>query len=123
MLAKVTNITGTTITANSLLVGSKAQLATTEVVTTGTTSFVRSIPKDQKTLQAELDAFREKMKQPSTATSTPLLPPLPFVIENISLADIHTSDVIFVTSADKILPGQPITATKILVESAPAEKR
>ena len=123
MLAKVTSITGTTITASSFLVGSKAQLATVKVVTNGTTSFARSIPKDQKTLQAEIDAFSAKMKQNPTTASAQLQPPLPFTLEDIALSDIHSGVVIFVTTAEKIVSGQPIVAKKILLESAPPKRK
>ena len=118
ILAKVTGIAGTTLSVIPLSLGSSAP-PTLTVLTDEATVFERSIPKDRKSYLDEMAVSIAKMKQ-NVASSTPLEPPpIPFVLKSISLADVRIGDTIFVTAAEDILKARQVTATKVLVQSAP----
>ncbi len=115
IMGKIVSITGATIVVQTTEVGS-TQTISRQVLTNTATVFERVIPKDEKIYQSEMNVFNAKTKttQVSSTSSSGEIP-VPFTLQEISLADLRPGDAVAVTSAEDILTANQFMATGITI--------
>ena len=94
-----------------------------EVVVTDNTKIIKQEPKDPKLLQKEMTdyqkTFEEAQKEPSATTIFPT-PPMPFVEEEITIAELKVGDQITVEANENIKTATRFEATRIVLQQSPA---
>ncbi|MEK7662150.1 MAG: hypothetical protein AAB355_01440 [Patescibacteria group bacterium] len=114
----VESVSGTEITmkSNQLPFAPKAPSQRTVVVDKDTV-IERLTQKSADVMKKEMNEFLEKSKKGSSgATTTPIMPPIPFDKKTVELKDIKTGDLLMVSAKEDITSASKFTATRILIQ-------
>lgn len=120
---KITNISGTTITIETLTPEKSVREIT--IATDTHTIFNRVVPKDPKVFQNEVDAITKLRKAASTSLSSQILDvkdiPLPFDYAPIKITDLYVGQTIGVEVKEEVTSTNQFTAVKVTLLHAPQQ--